>query len=126
MEVKHFITPSTVVINMGILLADETQNTTAGWETIASIKFISEFTKLLIHIFELGGAQSIQYRVQGSNDDGYARVVTLEDRYGNVAWTIAALGVDFQTLCDCWGYVRVQVINGTGIGTARCIITGST
>ena len=111
---------------MGVLIADEAQATTAGWVTIASINFIPEFDKLLIHVFETGGAQSIQYRLQASNDSGFAGVETLADADGNVAWTIAASGSDWQTLCDCWNYVRVQVINGDGVGAARCSITGST
>ena len=110
---------------MGDIAVDETQNTTAGWVTIASIKFLVMFTKLLIHVFELGGAQTIQYRVQASNNAEFDGVETLTDSRGNAAWTVAASGSDFQTLCDCWNYVRVQVINGDGVGRARCIITGS-
>ncbi len=110
---------------MGEIVADETQATTAGWVTIASVIFLTLFTKLLIHVFETAGAQTIQYRVQVSNDVDFAGVETLADADGNVAWTVAASGSDWQTLCDCWKYVRVQVINGDGIGTARCIITGS-
>lgn len=110
---------------MGTLIVDATQATTAGWVTIASTKVFSQFAKLLIHVFETGGAQTIQYRVQASNDPDFDGVETLADRYGNVAWTIAASGSDFQTICDCWDYVRVQVINGDGIGTARCLISGS-
>ncbi len=110
---------------MGDILVDETQNTTAGWMTIASSKFFTMFTKLLFHVFETAGAQSIQYRVQASNNAEFDGVETLEDREGNVAWTVAASGTDYQTLCDCWNYIRVQIINGDGVGRARCIITGS-
>ena len=110
---------------MGDIIADETQKTTAAWVTIASITFYVMFTKLLIQVFETGGAQSIQYRVQASNDSGFAGVKTLADANDDVAWTVAASGVDWQTLCDGWRYIRVQVINGDGVGTARCIITGS-
>ena len=110
---------------MGTVIADESQATTAGWVTIASTKFFQEFAKLLIHVFETVGAQSIQYRVQASNDVDFDGVETLQDSLGNAAWTVAASGSDFQSLCDCWGWVRVQVINGDGIGAARCIITGS-
>ncbi len=110
---------------MGDIVADHTQNTTAGWVTIISNKFSTMFTKLLIHVFELAGAQSIQYRVQASNNAEFDGVETLADKEGNVAWTVAASGSDFQTLCDCWNYVRVQVMNGTGVGKARCTITGS-
>ena len=110
---------------MGTVIDDASQATTAGWVTIATTQFYAEFAKLLVHVFETGGAQSIQYRVQASNDVDFDGVETLEDVDGNVAWTVAASGSDFQSLCDCWGWVRVQVINGSGIGTARCIITGS-
>ena len=110
---------------MGSVIIDATQATTAGWVTIGTIKFTQQFDRLLIHIFETVGAQSIQYRVQASNDVDFDGVETLEDADGNAAWTVAASGSDFQSLCDCWGWVRVQVINGDGIGTARCIITGT-
>ncbi len=109
---------------MGDIIVDVTQDTTAGWVTIASTNFLSN-TKLLIHVFELAGAQTIQYRVQASSNAEFDGVETLADREGNIAWTVAASGSDFQTLCDCWNYVRVQVINGDGVGRARCIITGS-
>ena len=110
---------------MGDILVDATRNTTAGWVTIASSQFLTMFTKLLIHVYELAGAQSIQYRVQGSNNADFDGVETLEDREGNVTWTVAASASDYQTLCDCWNHIRVQVINGDGVGRARCTITGS-
>ena len=110
---------------MGTVIQDESAATTAGYVTIASTKFYQEFAKLLIHVFETGGAQSIIYRVQASNDVDFDGVETLADAEENVTWTVAASGSDFQTICDCWGWVRVQVINGSGIGAARCIITGS-
>lgn len=110
---------------MGDIVVDATQNTTGAWVTIVSNKFSTMFTKLLIHVFELVGAQSIRYRVQASNNAEFDGVETLLDREGNVEWTVAASGSDFQTICDCWNYVRVQVRNGTGVGRARCTITGS-
>ena len=110
---------------MGSVIQDVVQATTAAWVTIASTKFTSEFAKLLVHVFETVGAQSIQYRIQASNDVDFDGVETLADRFGNVAWTVAASGSDFQSICGCWGWIRVQVANGTGVGVARCIITGS-
>ena len=110
---------------MGTVIKDASQATTAAWATIASTRLYSEFAKLLIHVFETGGAQSIRYRIQASNDVDFDGVETLTDSLGNAAWTIAASGSDFQTVCDCWGWIRVQVANGSGIGAARCIISGS-
>jgi len=110
---------------MGTVIKDISQATTAGWVTIVTITRGEEWSRLLIHVLETAGAQSIQYRVQASNDSTFAGVETLADADGNVAWTVAASGSDFQSLCDCWGWVRVQVINGTGVGTARCIMSVS-
>ena len=111
---------------MGRVIDDVTANTTAGWVTIISTQFYNEFAKLLVHVFETAGAQTIQYRVQASNDSGFAGVETLADSAGNVAWTVAASGSDFQSICDCWGWIRVQVTNGSGVAGARCIISGTT
>ena len=114
-----------------MVIVDASRATTAGWVTIAATKgagrssSVTRTSRLLIHVFETVGAQSIQYRVQASNDVDFDGVETLADVLGNVAWTVAASGSDFQTICDCWGWIRVQVTNGTGIGAARCIITGS-
>lgn len=110
---------------MGTVIEDQSRATTAGWVTIVSLRVTGEFAKLLIHVFETGGAQTIQYRVQASNDAAFGGLETLADSVGNVAWTVAASGSDFQTLCDCWSWVLVQVINGDGVGAARCIVTGS-
>ena len=109
---------------MGTIIQDESQATTAAYVTIASTRVTGEFAKLLFHVFETGGAQSITYRIQASNDVDFDGVETLADQAGNTSWTIAASGSDYQSLCDCWGWVRVQVINGSGIGAARCIISG--
>ena len=109
---------------MGTIIQDESAATTAAYVTLASTRFDEAFDQLLIHVFETGGAQSITYRVQASNDADFDGVETLTDSAGDAAWTVAASGSDFQTICDCWGWVRVQVINGSGIGAARCIISG--
>jgi len=94
---------------------------------MSSIEFLPEFRRLLIHVINLNVyGSAIRYRVQVSNDSGFAGVETLTDEDGNAYWTVAAGAADWQTLCDCWQYVRVQIVLDTApnVENVRCIITG--
>jgi len=100
------------------VLQTQTGVTVAGWVTALTTKFYSEFRRLVFQVTETGGANPIEYRVHGAMTSDFANFETLDDALGTTVFDVAAGANEYQTLCDCWPYVRVQVRNDGGGGAA--------
>jgi len=100
--------------------------TIAGWVTAITTKFYSEFRRLLIQVTETGGVNPIEYRVHGAMAADFVNFETLDDALGTTVFDVAAGANEYETLCDCWPWVRVQVRNdGGGANAGAYTITFS-
>jgi len=85
--------------------------TSAAYVTAVTLDF-QPYNKMLIHILETGGAESMIYRIQGSVDGtNYVIIVA--------ATNVAASGEEYETFTDAWRRLRVQVIDDSGHAAYR-------
>lgn len=86
----------------------EKQTTTAAY--VDSLIFDKRLLKTaLITIKEVGGAQSIKYKILGCIDPSDWQEIQVET-------SIAASGVTFKTTSDAWAFLKVQIKNDSGAG----------
>ena len=101
--------------------------TVAAWTTVITVTFFQEFRRLVIQVAETGGANPIDFRVLASMNADMSAYEILEDALGNAAFDVAAGTNEYETLCDCWPYIAVQLRNdggGANIGAYTVTISG--
>jgi hypothetical protein len=103
---------------MGDVIANVTQTTTNGYLSIAKVNIASQYDIILIQLTELD-VNSAVYRILASNDD-----VTYQTIREATALAQNTSAVP-ETLTDPWKYVDVQIIDGAGHASVKCVITGS-
>lgn len=86
-----------------------TGTTTAAYVT-ALTKTFQNYSKMLLHIIETGGAQSMKYKIHGSVcGTTWHEIVAATD--------LAASADEYETITDAWSFIRVQVIDDSGHAT---------
>jgi hypothetical protein len=99
-------------------MANNTQTTTAGYVSIAKIQVPTQIDIILIQLTEMDVNSAI-FKVLASNDDvTYQTIVEATALAQNSSATPI-------TLTDPWNYVDVQIVDGAGHASVKCVISGS-
>lgn len=88
---------------------NKTGTTAAAYATAKCLN-VMNYSKILFHILETGGAQSLKYKVEASVCGSVWHEVVAET-------TVAASADEYETITDAWSLVRVRVVDGSGHAT---------